>query len=203
MEKVTVPQVGGGKVKSKLYNNPILRGSDLLSKTTSNKGYRHTHWNIDNILLIREYLEDNPNPSHKKINSWAEYINKSARSLQRLIYTLQEGILDEVISDFKSKMECIEFGIINDYVYMNGRKSTLTIKDAKEIVILISNNGFKEETVWNLVNVYSYCESLEVRVICENWDNPTLLRLLKNNNNSDFVQNNPSKRRNMIRNGVI
>ena len=54
--------------------------------------------------------------------------------------------------------------------------------------------------IWDLQRTYSKYDAFYIRAICENYCNPHLLRLLESKQET-HIENNPSKRRNIIRNG--
>ena len=131
----------------------------------------------------------------KKILGWSHDKNPQ-------IYLWQQGVFNNIISDFKVKVTDCNFKIVNDSLRIMGEKTYIPSNTVKEIVNIIGDKGFSELLVYRLCKSYNQYNELYIRIICENYDNPELLKLLKNDDTA-FVENNPSKRRNMIRNGGL
>ncbi len=182
----------------KPYYNLFLRREMLFGNGDNNHIYC-TYWNINDILYLKEAITYEPLfPGDAKI--FGNIFDKSAQGVTRMIWNIQEGYLDQVIDDFKSKMGEIDFAAIEQHhsfsnlLVMNGEVTNMSIRTARELVDLMNVNGYSESTIWHTIKSYPNNDSLEVRVVCENFENGQLLRLLHEDTGVVF-ENNPQKRR--------
>lgn len=156
---------------------------------------------LNELLILQEC-----NPIYRKdVVALRKLLKKhpADNSFAGLIYQYKNGMFDEIISNFKNNVGNCKFKIYSNKLWFMGVESTITVSTAKELISIIENKGFSEVLVHKLCKSYSAFNEVEVRIVCENYDNTQLLSLLKEPN-KNVVLNNPSKRRNVIRNnGVI
>lgn len=186
------------KTFQKPYYNLFLRREMLYGEAVNNHVYC-THWNINDILYLKEAITYEPFvPGDAKL--LANILNKSSQGVTRMVWNIQEGYLDQIIDEFKGKMSEIDFDSIEQHhsfsnlLTMNGEVTSMSIQTARELVDLMNVNGYSESTIWHTIKSYPNNDSLEVRVVCENYDNGQLLRLLHEEKGFVF-ENNPQKRR--------
>lgn len=186
------------KTFQKPYLNLFLRREDLFGAAVNNHVYC-THWNINDILYLKEAITYEPFvPGDAKL--LANILNKSSQGVTRMVWNIQEGYLDQIIDEFKGKMSEIDFDSVEQHhsfsnlLTMNDEVTSMSIQTARELVDLMNVNGYSESTIWHTIKSYPNNDSLEVRVVCENYDNGQLLRLLHEEKGFVF-ENNPQKRR--------
>lgn len=167
----------------------------------SSNGVTYKVCSLNELLIIHEC-----NPVYRKeVVQLRKQLNKhpADNSFARLIDLYQNGIFNEIISIFKTNVLKCKFKSYFNKLWFMGTESTITVSTAKELVSIIENKGFSEVLVYKLCKSYPSCNPVEVRIVCENYNNSQLLDLL-NQTNKNVVLNDPSKRRNLIRNnGVI
>ena len=156
---------------------------------------------MSELLVINEVYQINKEFKVKDIKEFQKIFHLKKHTVQQLLWNLMESNFDEVISEFKKEIANVKFDIagVGNFIVMNGRMSELTIQSAKEIVSIMQNANRHEIKIWELQQSYRYNDPLHIRIIADNYDNSDLLNLLKNTTLVEVV-NNPSKRRNIIRN---
>lgn len=171
-----------------------------LVKYKSSNGTCYKSCSLNELLIIHEF-----NPIYRKDVVELRRILKrhpADNSFAGLIHQYQEGMFDEIISNFKNKVTKCKFKSYYGMLWFMGVESTISESSAKELVGIIGNKGFSETLVYKLCKSYSQCNDVDVRIVCENYNNPQLLDLLKEPNKHATL-NNPTKRRNVIRNNGV
>jgi len=185
----------------------ILKGERIMSRhiNTIKKSYTPFLLDINDVLFLDEYYTNQGHFIKKDIAFIGDFLNiRSESTVKKYMAYIVDGVFDKVIDEFKNKMDKITFTCtVDGKITMNNDLTSINVNSAREIIAIVENKGFSETLVLNLQKAYEYTPSLEVRIICENYNNSQLLDLLKQPN-KNVVLNNPSKRRNVIRNnGVI
>lgn len=147
----------------------------------------HSHFNMFDVLLLMG-LENEPT-----WESWTDLIRMvgvSPNVLKKMIYNIKNGFFDKW--DFSDKISFSkEFGLL----YVNGKKTNVTIKTARYIVDCITNSNNPMTTLLRL-SKGSECSNLMYKLIGTNYKNTQLTSLLFNEVHVP-VENNPQKRKEM------
>jgi hypothetical protein len=185
----------------------ILKGERIMSRHLNSlkKSYTAFLLDINEVLFLDEYYTKQGHFIKRDIAFIGDFLNiRSESTVKTYMAYIVDGVFDKIINEFKSKMDKITFTCTSDgKIAMNNGLTSINVNSAREIIAIVENKGFSERLVLDLQKAYDYAPSLEVRIICENYNNSQLLNLLRQPN-KNVVLNNPSKRRNVIRNnGVI
>lgn len=157
---------------------------------------------MSGLLVINEIYQINKEFKVKDIKEFQDIFHLKKHTVQQLLWNLMESNFEEIISTFKKEIADVKFDIADtgNFIAMNGRMSDISISSAREIVSIMQNANRHEIKIWELQQSYNYNDPLHIRIIADNYNNPNLLNLLKQTPTVEVV-NNPSKRRNIIRNG--
>ena len=183
----------------KPYLNCFIRNNMIMGHGKKDKVYP-TRWSIDEVLMVRELFLLQHQFLNKHIGSIVTVCNKQKQSVQRMCWNIESGNLEELIKDYKSQFTLLNFGKLKGKIIVNGIDSKIPTSLAKEMISIVTNSSNYEVVIWDLQRTYSKYDAFYIRAICENYCNPHLLRLLESKQET-HIENNPSKRRNLIRNG--
>lgn len=127
-------------------------------------------------------------------------------TLFRLIYNLQyNDEFNKLLDDFEDNFSNVDFDSKSGLLQIDGEMTYVPLHQAKAWCdFYINNHKSKEELLWSLQRRFREYERNHIACIILNITNNDLNKLWSGLNvKSEFVENNPSKRRNMIKNGVL
>lgn len=201
--------VNKNEYTKKLYHNLKLNDDGTLIYTTKNKNRQFTlPYNIQDILYINNIInkEDFTMGDFRKLLK-KNRLDWNEMNLKKLIYNIQENkSLKNIISDMITKIETSEFDKVGDYIKINSYLTNITPTQAKNWCDAYMNGDeTKEDFIWNIQKRFPEHDGMCIRVIMYNIDNNELMETWKveKDMNDIWVENNPSKRRNIIMNGGI
>ena len=125
----------------------------------------------------------------------------------KLIYNIREtNNFDNILETYHKSLSDAVFRVKNGVIYVNNTNTKVSNEIASEWVQILANSSKKQEKILEIQKQYGHLNKDMIRIICDSYNNPklnTLLSFSKNINNKSFVENNPSKRRNLIQNGGV
>jgi hypothetical protein len=123
----------------------------------------------------------------------------------KIIYNIRKTKnFDSVLTKYKQNLHKARFTLKNGYICVNKADTNISMKTANEWIQILANTDKKQAKIIELQKANVDINPDMIRIICDSYDNPKLLKLLKDNeSNHMFVENNPSKRRNIIANGGL
>jgi hypothetical protein len=125
--------------------------------------------------------------------SWTDLVNHvgmGANTLKPLLYNIKKGFFDKF--DFESG---VSFSKNYGLLYVNGKKTNVTVKTARYIVDCITNSPNPMTTLLKLAKG-NECSNLMYKMIGTNYKNPQLTSLLYDEVHVP-IENNPQKRKEM------
>ena len=166
-------------------------------RTFSGKGaLRPLSISLSELLMLHEFLSKHAHFTNGDLKRFKELLGISDYTIKRVCANLINGDFDGVV------LNEISNDTNWDIFYNMLCKSLLSFDEVERICDMVANKGFSYSYVFNLQKMYSNYDSWFIRKICENYDNKLLHKLIKVQKET-FVENNPSKRRNLIRNGGL
>ena len=155
-----------------------------------------------NILLyIRECDKQHMNRATMKF-LMSKYDIKYG-TFGKIVYNIRNGNFNNIIRDYYAKIKKAKFSIKNNKICVNKTNTNIPLQTAKEWIHIIVNSEYKQKSIIGLQKENSEFDKDIVRIICDSYNNSELLKLLKNVNKNTFVENNSSKRKNIISNGGL
>ena len=177
------------------YKHLILSRCTILSKGTK---VQKLMLDINDALLIKEHGEYTFN----EFKELSKQLNVTQPVLYRFMWNAQNGKLDSLMDEFKSKMNQVYFSVQDKKLFCNS-ESVCELIDAEIIVSQFTNRKCgKEEKIWEIIRNYSHVDELHLRILCENYQNKDLLRFFNQKKEVEVV-NNREKRANLLLNGGI
>ena len=175
-------------LQSKLPKNIIvIEGGELYSKNWG----RNLSYTIQDVLLLQERIPDfNKYPTFKEL---FEGFELSLVSLKTLVWRIEEGCFDDLISEYLSRNYTYENNF--NRLFIDGQNTGLSIDKCISIIELIINSTNKTETVNRLIKMYPTINSKYIRILSEEYDNINLSKVLKKEVRKIPKINNPQKRR--------
>lgn len=137
----------------------------------------------------------------KDFNELDKLLPVSYHTISKAIYNIRENPeFEELFQNLHNQILNCKFQL-SDSGYIKIGKTTTPIKKelANEWVVQSQNTSHLQKLIYNIQKSNPDIEKMQIKIICENYKNPKLCDLLKENK-KQFVENNPSKRRNMLRN---
>ena len=148
----------------------------------------HRFISSKNVFLVEDY---------RKLTKMLNF----RKSVPKFIYNYQKGKFDDFLESLNTYRN-IEFSVSYDNrIRMNNIRTDVSVSLARELVSIINYRGYSDKLIYDLCHSCS-CSEVNAFIICLNHTDPNLLRVLKKKDEL-FVENDPSKRRNLIRNGGI
>ena len=122
----------------------------------------------------------------------------------KLIYNIREtNSFDNVLKKYNNNLAKARFSIKNNMLCVNKINTNIPISTAKEWIHILSNTTFKQKKILDFQKANPDIDKNMIRIVCDSYNNNQLFSLLKNVKKDTFVENNPSKRRNLIKNGGL
>ena len=133
--------------------------------------------------------------------------NWSRVTLFRLIYNLENNDeFNKLLDDYVEKNFIdVGFSKKGDIIKINGKLTYIPVHQAKSwCTYYVNNNYTKEEIMWRLQKRFKEYKKEDIACIILNITDDVLSTLWGSLNvKSDFVENNPSKRKDLISSGVL
>ena len=192
-----------GKSSSKTWDDLKLnKDLEIISKINA-KNYREFKLpvNIFDILYIQEL--DSPHMTRDTVAELVKEFGVYHNMISKIIFNIRENKFDGVIEKFKAMSKALKFTAYQNTLYVNDSNTKIPLPVVNEFIQIIVNSSHKQQTIRQLTNGnYKDYNKKLLLLIGNNYNNPNLMKLL-NIPKKDFVENNPSKRKSLIENGVI
>ena len=218
------------KTKKKSKSNKIKtvkkssrsKGNDTFQPTE----YSRKHW--DNLILLDDYrikensrrgfilpvdlndllylIEcDTPKMTYNDYKELMVKYDSNPNTFGKIIYNIREGKFSNVLKTYRDCLKNTKFSIhpVNDTIRINKVNTTVRKEQAREWIDIIINSSNKEEKIMNLQMENKNIPKMYVRTICDSYNNKDLLECVKAEPSEPFVENNPSRRRNLLRQGGL
>ena len=160
---------------------------------------------LNELLYIMEL--DNPHMNRGTAKKLMEIYSINNITFGKLIYNIREtNNFDNILETYHKSLSDAVFRVKNGVIYVNNTNTKVSNEIASEWVQILANSSKKQEKILEIQKQYGHLNKDMIRIICDSYNNPklnTLLSFSKNINNKSFVENNPSKRRNLIQNGGV
>lgn len=193
------------KVAKKEYKGELIHIGEkirVIHTHTSKNSYNDLKATMSEVSIINEVYKSKNHFKIMDVNEFKKAFHLKASTLGKLLWNVKEGNFENLIATYKNEISNMDFALsdIGNFIEINGRTADISISVARDIVTIMQNANNHEVKIWELQQGYRYLDPYHVRVIGDNYDNPKLLNLLKDEPLIEVV-NNPSKRRNLIMNG--
>ena len=190
-----------------LYNNiTLLPTGELQHGSEKSRRKFLLKYNIYDLLYIKS-LSDDDGFTMKDFRSIYEDNPKWSRlDLYKLIYNIRNnGELKKIMENARAVFEKdMKFTKKNDILYINGVNTEIPVHQARDWCnVYINSNKSRDVYIYELQKKFVKINKDYVAIIIYNHSNDELLDVLKKEKTNAFVENNPSKRKNLIMNGGL
>lgn len=141
--------------------------------------------------------------THGEFKELYKQFNSNNNTIGKLIYNIRENSFDKIVKKYYNSIKKVKFEIYDGYLRVNGEKTTISVSKAREWVDLMFNSNRKQSKILEIVNANPSIGKNLIHVICDNYNNSELLSLIKEPEKEPFIENNPSRRKNLIMNGGV
>ena len=154
---------------------------------------------IYELDFIREC--DKQGITKKDYYKLCEQLPVSQNTVSKAIYNIRHNKeLTHLLDLLHNKVKHCRFELTNDGFLKIGKTLTSINKElALEWCVQCQNNDDIHKIICLLHKAYPEIDKMQIKIVCENYDNSKLLDLIKEEK-KPFIENNPSKRRNIIEN---
>lgn len=187
---------------AKLYSGKFeLTEDNKIIQIRKSRGKVYFRRSIFDVLYVHHVLSSSDKflVKHYKMLLKRFKTDSSNQSMVNFIFNVKEGTFDEIIEEFRSRVSTarVNIEIIDNHrrITINGKPSKINPSLARDIHELMSNCNDPWECIWGLVHTYQSINCADIFTVAVNY---TQLRF--NEPEIRFVENNPTKRRNIIRN---
>ena len=195
------------KEQGKEYYNKIIiqKAGGLVHRDKIGRDH-DLPFNINEACYMRYRIKNNF--THKDFNDLSKKYGWYPVTLNKLIFNLQENkkfntLLDDYNEMIKTKTR---FGSNGGCMVIDGLKTNITVKDAHSwCETAINSNKNIHEYILKLQKSIPNIDQQHLYDIVYNYNSNDLCSIFKKHasKRTDFVENNPSKRKNLIMNGGI
>ena len=176
----------------------LMDNGEIVAKTRSN--YR-LPVDVYDLLYIIECEESGL--SHGEFKELYKEFESNNNTMGKIIYNIREHSFDKIVHKYYESIRKVRFVVKDGYLKVNGETTKVNKSKANEWVQLMFNSNRKQKTIREIMNANPKIPKNVIHLVCDNYDNNKLLTLVKPVDKGQFVENNPSRRRNLIRNGGI
>ena len=204
MTKVRKRKGDGEKFEPAEYSKSIwkklklMNDGEIIDKTR--KGY-HLPVDVYDLLYIVECDENGL--THGEFKDLYKEFESNNNTMGKIIYNIREHSFDKILHKYYESIKKVKFAIKDGYLQVNGQVTGVSKSKANEWVQLMFNSNTKQKTVRDIMTANHKIPKNLIHLVCDNYDNNNLLNLVKPADKGQFIENNPSRRRNLIRNGGI
>ncbi len=206
---VNAPFVLPASVEGKYYHNVSLLPTGEIEHISNNQNHRRfiLKYDIYDVMYIKSLSDD-------KSFTYADFkilCNKNkewnAMTLHKLIYNIRNNeSFNDIINRARSVLtNDMFFSRKDDMLKINDAMTYITVQQAEAwCSAYINGNKSRDVFVWELQRRFPELNKDYIAIIIYNSGNSELLDVLKEDKvKFDFVENNPSKRKNLIMNGGL
>lgn len=159
---------------------------------------------LNDLLYIIE-CDDKGNLKRSEAKRLMKQYMINTSTFGKLIWNIRETKnFDSVLTKYKQNLQKARFTIKDGNLCVNKVDTNISVKMAIEWIQILVNASKKQAKILELQKANPSINPDMIRIVCDSYDNPKLNKLLKENSKKKmFVENNPSKRRNIIANGGL
>ena len=146
---------------------------------------------IDNLISLKN---DIPQMTKDNLEIFAKEYEIGMEGFKRLVWNIEEKRFDEIIDEYLQRNYTFsrdKFG----FIYIDNEPTKLNRAKCKLMTDTIANESDKEKCIDGFIHTYSNIDPKYIRIICNEYNNPNLLKIL--NFEAKYIpkMNNPQKRR--------
>lgn len=167
----------------KPYDNLKLDGFDII-------GGRGKLISIQQLLKIKEQI---PKMNESNINYFAKYFEMHRQKFARIVWNIEEGYFDEIIDEYNSRNYSFENR--DNFLYIDGEYTGITLEKGRVMVSTMTNTLDKQDCVNGFIHTYDNLRPKYIRIICDEYANVNLNKVLNKQEMSIPKLDNPQKRR--------
>lgn len=155
------------------------------------------------VMLIKAILNQQDNQiTNQQVNEVQELINAvDNTTIKRWVHTIQEGLLDNEISEFNDEIILCKFMCTDDNIIIDGQ--VLPVDICKEICYVLQNVAkITEYVIYRRLKYYDMLgySKYAVYCVCKHYDDVNLLKLINNDVEVNMLPVNTQKRRESLKN---
>lgn len=168
------------------------------------KGHKTYTLPVDLNQLFYIIEEDTPYMNRRMSKKLMNEFEVNISTWGKLIYNIRINNFDDIIVNYNERIRRIKFSLDdNDDILIDNKKTTISKDLAYDWIQIIINSNHKEKDILKIQKSNNNYDKYNIRMICDNYNNKQLLKLLEKPKIKSFIENNPSKRKNLIMNGGI
>lgn len=204
MTKVRKRKNDGEKFEPAEYSKSIwkklklMTDGEIIDKT---RQVYHLPVDVYDLLYIIEC--DESGLTHGDFKELYKEFESNNNTMGKIIYNIREHSFDKILHKYYESIKKVKFAIRDGYLKVNGQVTDVSKNKANEWVQLMFNANMKQKTVREIMASNPNLPKNLIHLVCDNYDNNNLLNLVKPVDKGQFIENNPSRRRNLIRNGGV
>ena len=169
----------------KLYYKSLeLKGLDVYSKN-------RIIISMEDLLSIKE---DIPKINKSNVLEYARKYDIKIGKFNKIIWNIEEGEFDAVIDEYFQRT--YSFSVNNvGYLCIDGEDTYLTREKCRVMIDTVINVPDKQKCIEGLCHTHSTIKPEHIRIVCNEYNNPNLIKILKGEVKSIPKIDNPQKRR--------
>ena len=176
----------------------LMTDGEIIDKT---RQVYHLPVDVYDLLYIIEC--DESGLTHGDFKELYKEFESNNNTMGKIIYNIREHSFDKILHKYYESIKKVKFAIRDGYLKVNGQVTDVSKNKANEWVQLMFNANMKQKTVREIMASNPNLPKNLIHLVCDNYDNNNLLNLVKPVDKGQFIENNPSRRRNLIRNGGV
>lgn len=141
--------------------------------------------------------------THGEFKKLYKDFGSNNNTMGKIVYNIREHNFDDIVYKYYESIKKVKFSIEDDFLKINGHLTDVSKRKANEWIQLMFNTTKKQKTIMDIIKSNKSFSKDLVHLVCDNYDNNELLSIIKPDEKELFIENNPSRRRNLIRNGGI
>lgn len=176
----------------------LMNDGEIIDKTRS---VYHLPVDVYDLLYIIEC--DETGLTHGEFKELYKEFESNNNTMGKIVYNIRKHSFDKILHKYYESIRKVRFAIKDGYLQVNGQLTGVSKNKANEWIQLMFNANRKQKTIREIMTVNPKIPKNLIHLVCDNYDNNNLLNIVKPEDKEQFVENNPSRRRNLIRNGGI
>lgn len=207
--------------KREVYNNPRNPNDPWICPDHYKEDYSELKWqdgvlyykkyrgyqkwrDMEDILYAKQVMGDKGYFTISEKNELMKSLKTTNATISKFLVNIENGFFDRYINLQNRRIKSAKFTAKDGYIYVSGNDTGISISNAETICYTMINCNNREKCISLNVRAYPHLNPYYIRCICENYSHDDLFQIIrKSHKKNAFIENNPSKRRNMIRNSVF
>ncbi len=185
------------------FSKELWAKLELLSDgSVINKGHKVYTLPVDVYDLLYVIECDNNGLTYGEFKELFNKYGSNNNTFGKLIYNIRKDNFKDILIKYYDSIKKVTFEFEDNCLVINGEKFNISKKTVNDWIHLMFNSNRKQKSILNIVSGNPDIEKSIIHLVCDNYDNSKLLDILKDDDEV-FVENNPTKRENLIMNGGI